>query len=95
MTKPPVVLVDKERRKITVGKKTVRLTPKEFGIFVFLSETRRMLPRWEIGPRVWGKKWNHRISSRTIDQHIRRIRAKLGDGIIETVPCSGYIYIGA
>ena len=63
----------------TVSGQTLTLTPKEFDLLRALLEARgRVLSREFLLDRVWGYARAGEIESRTVDVHVRRLRAKLG-----------------
>ena len=67
------------------------LTPREFDLLAFLARhPGRALSRDELLRKVWG--YDYVGETRTVDVHVRRLRAKLGDhhGMIETVLGAGY-----
>ena len=69
----------------------VLLTNKEFELLCLLLEHRGMvLPRSTLMERVWGMEQER--ENRTLDVHIRTLRAKLGPAgrLIETVRGVGY-----
>ncbi len=70
----------------------VELTRREFELLAyFLANPRRVLTREKILQQVWGLEYLG--ESRTIDAHVRRVRAKLGEAaaeLIETVVGVGY-----
>jgi DNA-binding response OmpR family regulator len=71
----------------------VSLTPKEFDLLQILLEAAgRVLSRRHLLTRVWGYAHADEIESRTVDVHVRRLRAKLGDEgrRIATVKGVGY-----
>jgi DNA-binding response OmpR family regulator len=73
------------------GGQPLDLTRKEFELLAyFLKNPRRVLPRERILQQVWGLEYLG--ESRTIDAHVRRLRAKLGETAvhIETVVGVGY-----
>ncbi len=52
------------------------MTPREFDVVEFLLDNmNRIVPRAAIQEAVWGRELG--VSSRTLDTHISRIRAKL------------------
>ncbi|WP_055665475.1 response regulator transcription factor [Desnuesiella massiliensis] len=70
------------------------LKRKEFDLLLFLYENRnRVFSREELLDKVWG--YEYEGDTRTVDVHIRRIRAKLDsenkESIIETVFGIGYV----
>src|SRR5215475_51294 len=87
------VSLDVARHLVTVGGAPVELTPKEFDLLQALLEAAgRVLSREHLLNRVWGYARADEIESRTVDVHIRRLRAKLGaeERRIATVKGIGY-----
>jgi phosphate regulon transcriptional regulator PhoB len=87
------VALDPERHRVTAGGRPVELTPKEFDLLHALLEAAgRVLSREHLLRRVWGYARADEIESRTVDVHVRRLRAKLGDAgrRIATVKSVGY-----
>jgi DNA-binding response OmpR family regulator len=69
----------------------VDLTHQEFELLKFLAQNRgRVYTREQLLSRVWG--YSYSGGSRTVDIHVRRLRAKLGAaaGLIVTVRNVGY-----
>jgi DNA-binding response OmpR family regulator len=67
------------------------LTPREFDLLAFLARhPGRALSRDELLRKVWG--YDYVGETRTVDVHVRRLRAKLGEHhvLIETVMGAGY-----
>ena len=88
----PIVL-DPGRHTVMVQGAPVALTPKEFDLLqVLLEASGRVLSREHLLTRVWGYAHADEIESRTVDVHVRRLRAKLGDDgrRIATVKSVGY-----
>jgi phosphate regulon transcriptional regulator PhoB len=87
------VSLDVARHAVTVGGVPVELTPKEFDLLhALLDAAGRVLSREHLLNRVWGYARADEIESRTVDVHIRRLRAKLGaeERRIATVKGVGY-----
>jgi phosphate regulon transcriptional regulator PhoB len=87
------VSLDPARHAVTVAGKTVELTPKEFDLLhALLTAAGRVLTREFLLNRVWGYARADEIESRTVDVHIRRLRAKLGaeERRIATIKGVGY-----
>ncbi len=87
------VRVDAARHVVTVSGQPVELTPKEFDLLHALLEAAgRVLSREHLLNRVWGYAHADEIESRTVDVHIRRLRAKLGveERRITTIKGVGY-----
>jgi two-component system, OmpR family, phosphate regulon response regulator PhoB len=92
LTVGPVTL-DPERHMVTLGGRTLQLTPKEFDLLQALLEAAgRVLSREYLLNHVWGYARADEIESRTVDVHVRRLRAKLGDAgsRIATIKSVGY-----
>ena len=71
----------------------VRLTVREFELLWYLITTRpRVASRESILERVWGLSSD--VETRTVDVHIRALRAKLGSEMVETVIGAGYRFRG-
>ena len=87
------ISLDASRHTVTVGGRPVELTPKEFDLLQTLLEAAgRVLSREHLLNRVWGYARADEIESRTVDVHIRRLRAKLGaeERRIATIKGVGY-----
>ena len=87
------VSLDVARHLVTVGGRPVELTPKEFDLLhALLDAAGRVLSREHLLNRVWGYARADEIESRTVDVHIRRLRAKLGaeERRIATIKGVGY-----
>ena len=87
------VSLDTARHAVTVGGRAVELTPMEFDLLHALLEAGgRVLSRGHLLNRVWGYSRADEIESRTVDVHIRRLRAKLGaeERRIATIKGVGY-----
>jgi DNA-binding response OmpR family regulator len=86
------ITVDPDMHTARVDGQLVELTRREFELLAyFLSNPRRVLTREKILQQVWGLEYLG--ESRTIDAHVRRVRAKLGEvaaEMIETVVGVGY-----
>jgi len=71
--------LDVARHEASVGGTALALTPKEFDLLLALMQAAgRVLSREHLLNRVWGYARADEIESRTIDVHVRRLRAKLG-----------------
>jgi len=71
--------LDPGRHLATVDARPLALTPKEFDLLQALMESAgRVLSREQLLARVWGYAHAEEIESRTVDVHVRRLRAKLG-----------------
>ncbi len=88
--------VSPERHIVRVNGEDVTLTNKEFEILCLLLEHQGVvLTRSALMDRIWGYELER--ENRTLDVHIRTLRAKLGDAgsYIETVRGVGYKIVDA
>jgi DNA-binding response OmpR family regulator len=70
------LIVDPARREVRLDGEPLRLKPKEYELLLFLARNRGIaLSRDLILERVWG--WEHSGGSRTVDVHVRWLRAKI------------------
>jgi DNA-binding response OmpR family regulator len=70
------LVIDQVSCKVTLDRTPLRLKPKEYDLLVFLARNRGMaLSRDLILERVWG--WDYDGGSRTVDVHVRWLRAKI------------------
>lgn len=86
--------VDVDAREARLHDQRLDLTPREFDLLAFLvRHPGRVLSRDELLRKVWG--YDYVGETRTVDVHVRRLRAKLGDAAdrIETVLGSGYKFV--
>jgi DNA-binding response OmpR family regulator len=71
----------------------VRLTTREFELLWYLITTRpRVASRERILERVWGLSSD--VETRTVDVHIRALRKKIEQNVVETVIGVGYRFRG-
>ena len=84
--------LDLSNYRVTVGTETLVMTFKEYELLRFLAmNAGRVFTREQLLNRVWG--YDYFGGARTVDVHIRRIRAKIeihGHAFIETVRNVGY-----
>jgi DNA-binding response OmpR family regulator len=84
--------IDTERYRVTADGRPLDLTFKEFELLRFLaSRPGRVSTRPALLREVWG--YDFYGGTRTVDVHVRRLRAKLGpehEHLIETVRGVGY-----
>jgi DNA-binding response OmpR family regulator len=95
--------VDFRATAVTLDSTPVALTKMEFRLLVLLAQNAgEVVPRATLLRSVWG--YGPEIHTRTLDVHVRRLRAKLGDYSrqhIETIfgigyrlqPCRGLVRI--
>lgn len=86
------LVMDLANYTVFVGGRSVELTYKEYELLRFLASNRdRVFSREELLKKVWG--YDFYGGARTVDVHIRRLRAKIEDRhhtFIETVRNVGY-----
>ena len=84
------IVVDRMAHEVTLEGRRVVLTAKEFALLAFLAANRgRVFTREVLLSRVWGARYEG--GARTVDIHVRRLRAKLGDALpLETMRGAGY-----
>jgi two-component system phosphate regulon response regulator PhoB len=83
--------IDRSAHRVRVDGTSVELTPTEYKLLLTLAERRgRVQARGHLLETVWDAAPD--IQTRTVDMHIQRLRAKLGDAgeMIETVRGFGY-----
>ena len=87
--------IDRDAHRVWVDEGEVELTALEFKLLLTLYERRsRVLTRAALLDHVWGI--DTKISSRTVDAHVKRLREKMGSArdYIETVRGVGYRFAG-
>ena len=83
-----------DESRVLVSGETVALTRKEFDLLCLLAENKgRAFSREHLLDRLWG--WDYEGDTRTVDTHIKRLRAKLAkipheDWDVKTVWGVGY-----
>lgn len=89
------IIVDIEKRNVTVAGELCELTFKEFELLkMLLQNCGIVLSRDKIMEQVWG--FDYEGESRTVDMHIKTLRQKLGSNgsVIKTVRNVGYMMDG-
>jgi DNA-binding response OmpR family regulator len=82
---------DRERHQAFLHNREIHLTPTEYRLLEYLLQRPgRVFSREQLLDKVWGL--GYFGETRTVDVHIRRLRAKLGKdaGLIRTVTGVGY-----
>ncbi|MAR40103.1 MAG: DNA-binding response regulator [Flavobacteriales bacterium] len=83
------ITIEKSKFKVKFQEKEVKLARKEFDLLVLLlSDPGKLFTREEIMNRVW--KDDSFVGDRTIDVHIRKLRQKFGENLINTIKGIGY-----
>jgi DNA-binding response OmpR family regulator len=92
------VVIDFEKYRLTVGKKGLDLTQKEFELLRYLVRNRdTVLSRDRLLDEVWG--YDSYPTTRTVDTHILKLRKKLEDDpanpkYILSIYGGGYKFVG-
>jgi DNA-binding response OmpR family regulator len=86
------LVIDMAGYEARLGARKLDFTHQEFELLRFLAQNRgRVYTREQLLQKVWGYEYGG--GTRTVDIHVRRVRAKLGvtaGGLIETVRNVGY-----
>jgi DNA-binding response OmpR family regulator len=84
------LVIDRAAHDVTLDGRRIVLTAKEFALLAFLATNRgRVFSRETLLGRVWGARYEG--GARTVDIHVRRLRAKLGEALpLETLRGAGY-----
>lgn len=87
MTK--TIKMDILQHRVFVNTTEVHLTPKEFEMLRIFCEARpgELINRPRMFKGLWG---NRKVDNRTVDQHISRLRRKIGESLIDTIAKYGY-----
>jgi DNA-binding response OmpR family regulator len=92
------LIINDSRHEVSLAGQVIPLKPKEYDLLMFLARhQRQVLSRDLILERVWG--WDFSGGTRTVDVHIRWLRAKLekddsNPTRIVTVRGTGYRFEG-
>ena len=86
------LVIDLARREVSLDGKILSLTFTEYELLIFLAaNSGRVFTREALLNKIWG--YDYYGGDRTVDVHIRRLRAKIEWGkhpFIETVRGTGY-----
>jgi DNA-binding response OmpR family regulator len=81
--------IDVATRRVAVGDRHVHLTPLEFDLLCALAvEPGAVRSRDALMREVWG--WSDASGTRTLDSHVKALRAKVGADRVRTVHGVGY-----
>jgi DNA-binding response OmpR family regulator len=91
----PGLVIDPSSRRVEVEAREVHLTPLEFDLLSALAaDPGTVLSRDALMRQVWG--WSDATGSRTLDTHVKSLRAKIGGESVRTVHGVGYaLEVGA
>ena len=83
------ITIDPSKYKVLKGGVEIKFAKKEFKLLQLLfSNIGKVFTRDEIMNTIWGT--DVFVGDRTIDVHIRKLREKLGNNVIETIKGVGY-----
>ena len=85
------LVIERAKRRVTIGGTDVALPPKEYDLLMYLLDNKDIvLTRDQILDHVWGA--DYEGYDRAVDTHIKKLRAALGTmgSHIETVIKAGY-----
>jgi two-component system OmpR family response regulator len=81
--------LDPARREVRRGGEAIDLSAKEFALLeTLMRRPGEVLSRLELIEHAWDIAYE--LRSNVVDVYVRRLRRKLGDGVIETVRGAGY-----
>lgn len=81
--------IDRSTRRVSVAADEVHLTPLEFDLLTALAERPGAVRgRDDLMTEVWG--WADAQGTRTLDSHVKALRAKIGADRVRTVHGVGY-----
>ena len=85
--------IDRARHLVERDGNAVHLTKKEFDlVWLLMKSAGRVVTRETILARLWD--YAADVETRTVDVHVRSLRRKLGDEVVETVVGVGYKFAG-
>ena len=77
--------IDIKGHKVYTKDNTITLAPKEFELFLFLARNKNeVFSRKELLNEIWG--YENKQDTRTVDEHVKRIRKKLNDSDLKDIP---------
>ena len=83
------IVIDRGAHRVVVAGDPVRLTPLEFDLLLALAdEPGTVRGRDQLMREVWG--WADASGTRTLDSHVKALRAKIGPHRVRTVHGVGY-----
>jgi two-component system alkaline phosphatase synthesis response regulator PhoP len=90
----PPLTIDREKYSLELKGEEIKLPRKEFELlFLLATNANKVVTRDRIFEAIWGK--DVIVVDRTIDVHIRRLRSKIGEDLIQTIKGVGYKFVTA
>ena len=85
--------IDFERHEVRVKGKVMNLPPKEFELFKLLVDANgKVLSRDHLLEKIWGYEQSSEMDTRTVDQHIARLRKRLRTARHQIVTVANFGY---
>ena len=97
VTKPDAIEINEDRHEVFVKGVRVKLATKEYNLLTALKNSGNTLSREDLTNLLWADKKRIPYDSRTVDQHVARLRRKLGKhggSSIVTITGFGYRFDG-
>ena len=91
--KTPRIKIDHDRREVFVNGKERYLPPAEYAILrALMGPPAKALTREQLSEAIGhtGERVGMSVLSRVVDQHVHRLRVKIGPSMIQTVQKFGY-----
>jgi len=86
------IKIDPSSYTVSIQDKELAFPKKEFELlYLLMSKPGKVFTREKILNKIWGE--SVYVVDRTIDVHIRKIREKIGDDMIQTVKGVGYKFV--
>ena len=84
------IIINEQSRNVEVAGNDIKLSPKEYDLLMYLYRTKNIaVDRDKILNDVWN--FSYYGDDRTVDTHIKSLRKKIGQDIIETIRGIGYM----
>ena len=84
------IIINEQSRNVEVAGNDIKLSPKEYDLLMYLYRNKNIaVDRDKILNDVWN--FSYYGDDRTVDTHIKSLRKKIGQDIIETIRGIGYM----
>ena len=84
------IIINEQSRNVEVAGNDIKLSPKEYDLLMYLYRNKNIaVDRGKILNDVWN--FSYYGDDRTVDTHIKSLRKKIGQDIIETIRGIGYM----
>ena len=84
------IIINEQSRNVEVSGNDIKLSPKEYDLLMYLYRNKNIaVDRDKILNDVWN--FSYYGDDRTVDTHIKSLRKKIGQDIIETIRAIGYM----